>query len=130
MSGASSSLLVGEIELISSDDGTASTAMDVDATEPVFAGHYPGFPIFPGVCLIEFAHRSAQCTPPHGAGSIKLTMVSSARFLSPVYPGDRLEAELGWTAKDGDWQCSAVLSTKRGGRAAQVRLRYRAGDTG
>jgi 3-hydroxyacyl-[acyl-carrier-protein] dehydratase len=100
--------------------------MDVDPSELVFAGHYTDFPIFPGVCLVEFAHRSAQSTAPEAAAEIELVAVDSARFLSPVYPRDRLEAELGWAPKDDAWQCTAVLSTRRGGRAAQVRLRYRA----
>jgi 3-hydroxyacyl-[acyl-carrier-protein] dehydratase len=125
MSRAVCSPISGEIEVISSGPGETIATMEVDPGEPVLAGHYPDFPIFPGICLIEFAHRSAQSAPPAEAGGIELAAVDRARFLSPVYPGDRLEVSLSWALKDGDWRCSAKVSTDRSGKAAQLRLRYR-----
>lgn len=119
--------VLGAVELVSRGGDEAVTALDVDPAEPVFAGHYPGFPIFPGVCLIEFADRSARTAPPPGTATVELAAVDSARFLSPVYPHDRLSAQLAWTRTDGELRCAAVLATDRAGTAAQLRLRYRTG---
>ena len=44
----------------------ARAEVRIDPSEPVFAGHYPDFPIFPGVCVVECVHRSALATAPTG----------------------------------------------------------------
>jgi 3-hydroxymyristoyl/3-hydroxydecanoyl-(acyl carrier protein) dehydratase len=104
--------------------GATVTAMVlVRATEPVFTGHYPGFPVLPGVCVIECVDRAARAAPP--VETVELAAIDSARFLGPVRPGDELTVELGWSADGGDWCCRAEVSTARG-RSATVRLRYRA----
>jgi 3-hydroxymyristoyl/3-hydroxydecanoyl-(acyl carrier protein) dehydratase len=56
---------------------------------PVFAGHFPGHPIIPGVQLIDGAQRliERQC------GQL-LAGLQAAKFLSPVAPGEALE--LAW----------------------------------
>jgi 3-hydroxyacyl-[acyl-carrier-protein] dehydratase len=105
----------------------AETAVDIDATEPVFAGHYPDFPIFPGVCVVDSVHRGALATVPGQSGTVTLAAVESARFLGAVHPGDVLRVELSWRSVGSDWLCAAKASTGRG-EAATVRLRYRAGD--
>lgn len=49
---------------------------------PAFAGHFPGFPIVPGVMLLDaivHLHES------QGGG--KVTAIASAKFLRPVGPG-------------------------------------------
>ncbi|MGI5531157.1 hypothetical protein ACQEVX_28375 [Streptomyces syringium] len=88
----------------------------------MFAGHYPDFPIFPGVCVVDCAHRSALATAPE---PVELAAVESARFTGPAFPGDVLDFALKWRRKDDDWRLSATATTARGA-AASVRLRYRA----
>lgn len=107
---------------------TAQATVGVDITEPVFAGHYPDFPIFPGVCVVESVHRSALATVPEPSGAVTLTDVESARFLGAVYPGDVLRMDLTWKSDSPDWLCLAKASTDRG-EVATVRLRYRVGET-
>ncbi|CAM5699682.1 3-hydroxyacyl-ACP dehydratase FabZ family protein [Streptomyces antimycoticus] len=103
----------------------AATAVTVGEDEAVFPGHYPGFPIFPGVCVIECVHLSGLRTPPPGSAGLELVAVESTRFLSPVFPGDRLAVDLVWTGGSGAWKCAAKVATERG-PAAQVRLRFTA----
>ncbi|MEU2689608.1 3-hydroxyacyl-ACP dehydratase [Streptomyces hygroscopicus] len=97
----------------------------VDASEKVFAGHFPGFAIFPGVCVVEYVQRGALATLPERepGGRWVLAAVESSRFLSPVYPGDELTSEYVWSRKDGALRCRASAATGRG-VAAQIRLRF------
>ncbi|MEU8824313.1 hypothetical protein [Streptomyces sp. NPDC048636] len=106
------------------DGGKAAAQVRIDAAEPVFAGHYPDFPIFPGVCVVECAHRAALATAPE---PVALAAVDSARFGGAVYPGDLLDLELTWRRRDDGWRCAATAVTPRGD-AASVRLRYRPAD--
>ena len=101
----------------------ATTRLTVGADEQVFRGHYPDFPIFPGVCLVETVHHAAIANPPKESGQLELTAVESVRFLSPVFPDDEVTVELEWKLKSGAWKAHAALSTARG-KTAQVRLGY------
>ena len=96
-----------------------------DGTEKVFAGHFPGFPIFPGVCVVEYVQRGALAPLPE-PGSV-LAAVESARFLGPVFPGSTLSCAFTWLRDDvtGDWRCRAEATTERG-LPARVRLRFTA----
>lgn len=101
---------------------TVTATVPIRATEPVFPGHYPGFPVLPGVCVVECVHRAALATLPEQ--DLVLAAVDSARFLGPVRPGDDLTVELDWSADGDAWCCRARAGTA-GGRTATVRLRYR-----
>ncbi|MER6623309.1 hypothetical protein [Streptomyces sp. NPDC000931] len=101
------------------------TTLSVDTDEPVFPGHYPGFTIFPGVCVIECVHLGGLAAPPPGVRRLELAAVETTRFLSPVFPGDQVETDLVWTGGPGVWTCAATVSTVRG-TAAKVRLRFTA----
>ena len=124
--------LAGSVQVVSVRDAAgggphAVTTLHVSAAELVFEGHYPGFPILPGVCLIEVAHRSALLTAT-GAGlpaGLRLAAVESARFLDPVYPEETVRVELTWRPAAEGWQARTVLRTDRA-ESARVRLRYAA----
>ncbi|GAA4656365.1 hypothetical protein GCM10023347_02250 [Streptomyces chumphonensis] len=117
----------GTPEPVDTEDGTA-TVVTVAGDEKVFPGHYPGFPIFPGVCIVEYAHRSALATFP-AEGRWELAAVESTRFLSPVFPGDELRTELTWSQDGEGWRCKAKVASQRG-NAAQIRFRFDAGRAG
>jgi 3-hydroxyacyl-[acyl-carrier-protein] dehydratase len=102
--------------------GTRAVAMvDLDPTEPVFAGHYPGFPVLPGVYLVDCVCTVAGQTAPEAAA--EPDVIESVRFLAPVLPGDRITIELRWTRADDGWHCAASVNTELG-KAASVRLHY------
>ncbi|WP_330330479.1 hypothetical protein OHS33_12565 [Streptomyces sp. NBC_00536] len=105
------------------EDGLAATArVEISENEPVFAGHYPDFPIFPGVCVLECVQRAATDgdTAPDPT---ELAAVESARFAGAVYPGDTLTISLKWRRTEAGLRCDAVAATERG-KAASVRLSY------
>ena len=55
-------------------------------------GHYPGFPIVPGVFLVDTAQRAARALL--GLDGARWTAITSTRFLRPVFPGDAIEVEV------------------------------------
>ncbi|KOG79350.1 MULTISPECIES: 3-hydroxyacyl-ACP dehydratase FabZ family protein [Streptomyces] len=115
----------GTAEIVDRAPDRAATRVTVEAGEQVFPGHYPGFPIFPGVCVVEHIHLSALATAPEPG--LRMEAIESTRFLSPVFPGDRLAIDLVWERKGEKWRCKAVAATPRGD-SAKVRLRFSEGQ--
>jgi 3-hydroxyacyl-[acyl-carrier-protein] dehydratase len=65
----------------SSDSDTVVT-LRVARDHPVFAGHFPGRPIVPGVMLIDEIVRAAQ----RATGLGQASRVRNAKFVRPVEP--------------------------------------------
>lgn len=62
--------------------------LPIAAGHPAFAGHFPGMPIVPGVVLLDEALHAI------GAAlgiDLSACQVSSAKFLSPVRPGEPVQ---------------------------------------
>ena len=97
-----------------------------DPADPVFLGHYPGFPILPGLFLVEHVHQAASAHP--ATAGLRLVAVERVRFRRPVYPGDTAEAALVLAADGTGVGCAAEV-TVSGVRVATVRLRYEEGRT-
>jgi 3-hydroxyacyl-[acyl-carrier-protein] dehydratase len=74
---------------------------NVSISEPVFEGHFPGHPIYPGVMILEgmaqaggiLAFKSmGDMTEEEAATKVVYFMsIDKAKFRNPVRPGDRLE---------------------------------------
>ncbi len=73
---------------------------NVSANEPVFQGHFPGFPLFPGVYILEALAQTGgilmikSLNLEIGKYAIVFAGIDGARFKRPVYPGDQLILEL------------------------------------
>ena len=77
---------------------------NVSISEPVFQGHFPGHPIYPGVMIIEgmaqaggvLAFKSSSEAEQEAAKDkvVYFMSIDKAKFRNPVKPGDRLEYRL------------------------------------
>lgn len=73
---------------------------NVSISEPVFQGHFPGHPIYPGVMILEGMAQAGGILALKSSGLsdeelkskvIYFMSIDKAKFRSPVKPGDRLE---------------------------------------
>ena len=72
---------------------------NVTANEPFFLGHFPDFPVMPGVLVIEAMAQTAgvqvlSTIPDRHNKLVFLVSVDGARFRRPVRPGDQLRIEM------------------------------------
>ncbi|WP_297108658.1 3-hydroxyacyl-ACP dehydratase FabZ [uncultured Devosia sp.] len=89
-------LMIDKIVEINGDE-SAIGVKNVTFNEPIFLGHFPNNPIFPGVLIIEgMAQTAGAIVIKHdstgGRKNIVLMLgVDNARFRKPAGPGDTIE---------------------------------------
>jgi len=77
---------------------------NVSISEPVFEGHFPGHPIYPGVMILEgmaqaggiLAFKSMDDVTEEEIQNkvVYFMSIDKAKFRSPVKPGDKLEYKI------------------------------------
>jgi 3-hydroxyacyl-[acyl-carrier-protein] dehydratase len=79
-------------------DESAVGIKNVSFNEPIFQGHFPGKPVFPGVLIIEAMAQTAGAiviahdAAANGTKSIVLMLtIDKAKFRKPAGPGDQIE---------------------------------------
>ena len=94
--------------VVACEPGVEVTAeLDVDPALPLFAGHFPGHPVLPGVIIME---ALAQ------AGSIGfLTGIDGAKFRRQVSPGETLTLK-GRIVKSSSRLCVAEVEASVDGQ--------------
>jgi 3-hydroxyacyl-[acyl-carrier-protein] dehydratase len=100
---------------------------NVTINEPHFQGHFPDYPIMPGVLMVEAIAQAGGALllseiPDRDSKLMVFTSIENARFRRPVTPGDQLRIEvtvLNWRSRavkmggsitvDGKLVCDAVV---------------------
>ncbi len=100
---------------------------NVTINEPHFQGHFPGYPIMPGVLMVEAIAQTGGALllteiPDRDSKLMVFTGIENARFRRPVLPGDQLRIEvtvqqwrsravkmLGSITVDGKLVCDATV---------------------
>lgn len=87
----------------------------VTVNEPFFQGHFPGYPVMPGVLIVESMAQTAAVLVvatlgPDAAGkTVYFMTIESAKFRRPVVPGDQLRLEVEKVRNRGTvWKFRAV----------------------
>ena len=89
-------LMIDRIVDINGDE-SAVGIKNVTFNEPIFQGHFPNNPIFPGVLILEGMAQTAgaiviKCDALGDSKSIVMLLgIDNARFRKPAGPGDTIE---------------------------------------
>jgi beta-hydroxyacyl-ACP dehydratase FabZ len=90
-------LLVDKI--IEQDEKHIVGIKNVTSNEPFFQGHFPGFPVMPGVLILEAMAQVGAVFFLENVENrenkiVYLAGIDHAKFRKPVLPGDQLRLEL------------------------------------
>jgi beta-hydroxyacyl-ACP dehydratase FabZ len=90
-------LLVDRIVEI--EDNRIVGLKNVSANEPFFGGHFPDYPVMPGVLIIESMAQVGAVLLLRSVGErdnklVLFTTIEQAKFRKPVVPGDQLRVEM------------------------------------
>ena len=112
---------------------------NVTINEQFFQGHFPGYPIMPGVLMVEAMAQAGGIImmaelPDRDKKLVVFTGIERAKFRRPVTPGDQLRIEVdvlsfrtragrmaGKAYVDGKMACEATLTCMIVPRAAEAK---------
>ena len=88
-------------------DGSTTLEFRFNADDPVFAGHFPGRPILPGVFQLEVVRVAAELVL---NCALVVREIRKAKFQRPVLPGETVRLALKLSEKDDTIQAHAHFS--------------------
>ena len=103
-------------EVMAIDDKSIRAKKFLDPALEVFSGHYPGFPVLPGVLLCEMALQAAAVLIARldaaGGGTIPVaTRLNNAQFRRMVRPGETVDITVELTERlSNAWFFSGKLA--------------------
>ena len=103
---------------------------NVSMNEPFFVGHFPSFPVMPGVLIVEAMAQTGgilvmRDVPEASQRLVLFASIEGAKFRRPVRPGDQLRMEIDMLSRkttfcrmrgkayvDGELACEAIVLCK------------------
>ncbi len=107
---------------------------NVTINEPFFQGHFPGYPIMPGVLIVEALAQVgavAVLSLPDNKGKVVFFAgIDGFRFRKPVVPGDSLRLEVNLARMRGPVGKGIAKAEVEGKVVAEGKLTFAVGSRG
>jgi 3-hydroxyacyl-[acyl-carrier-protein] dehydratase len=106
---------------------------NVTLNEPFFQGHFPDFPVMPGVLIVEAMAQAAgvlvlKTIADRQNKLVLLVAIENARFRRPVVPGDTLRMEMKVIKRKASVAKMAGVATVDGKVVAEVEVMCKLAD--
>ena len=106
---------------------------NVTNNEPFFVGHFPDFPVMPGVLIVEAMAQAAGVLVLKNMEDrhnklVLLVAIENARFRRPVVPGDCLRMEMKVIKRKASVAKMAGVATVDGQVVAEVEVMCKLAD--
>jgi beta-hydroxyacyl-ACP dehydratase FabZ len=106
---------------------------NVTINEPFFVGHFPDFPVMPGVLVVESMAQVAGVLvlsqiPDRKTKVVLLASVIEAKFRKPVRPGDQLRIEMKVTKRKATIAKMYGTATVNGAVVAEAEMMCKLAD--
>jgi 3-hydroxyacyl-[acyl-carrier-protein] dehydratase len=98
---------IGDVQRNGAD--SATLMFRFAATQPVFAGHFPGNPILPGIFQLEMARVAAEAL---GGASFNVREIVKAKFRRPIRPEETIRVVVKLVAQPDGHQARVTLSVE------------------
>lgn len=106
---------------------------NVTANEPFFQGHFPNYPVMPGVLIVEALAQVGAVVllkMPANQGKIALFAgIDGFRFRKQVFPGDTLRLEVQLTKMRGPVGKGSAVASVDGDVVAEGELMFAIGNS-
>jgi 3-hydroxyacyl-[acyl-carrier-protein] dehydratase len=119
--------MVDRITVLDVRGGQITTACQLPDRSPVFEGHFPGYPILPGVLMIETMAQAGGWLVLAILGCAKmpfLMQVEKAKMRSFLAPGQALEAEATLLHQGSGYAVVKTNIVAGGKKVADAEIRY------
>ena len=120
-------LLVDKIIDLQPGEGAVGIK-NVASGEFFFPGHFPDYPIFPGVLIVEALAQvgavAVLSLPENKSKIVLFAGIDNFRFREPVFPGDSLRLEVKFTKMRGPIGKGAAKATVEGKTVASGELTF------
>lgn len=115
------------------EDGKRAVGIkNVSANEPFFNGHFPGYPVMPGVLIVEALAQVgavAMLRQEEYKGRLAFFAgIDNCRFKRQVVPGDQLRLEVEITRIRGSVGKGKAIATVDGEIACETEIMFAFGD--
>jgi 3-hydroxyacyl-[acyl-carrier-protein] dehydratase len=106
---------------------------NVTSNEPFFQGHFPEFPVMPGVLIVEAMAQAGgvlvlKTIAERERKLVLLVAIENARFRRPVVPGDTLRMEVKVIKRKASVAKMAGVATVDGKVVAEVEVMCKLAD--
>ena len=106
---------------------------NVTANEPFFGGHFPDFPVMPGVLIVEAMAQTAgvlvlKSIEDRERKLVLLVSIEQAKFRRPVSPGDQLRIEMTLLKRKASVAKMSGRATVEGALVAEAELMCKLAD--
>ena len=106
---------------------------NITLNEPFFTGHFPDFPVMPGVLIVEAMAQAAgvlvlSSIADRDKKLVLLVAIEYARFRRPVVPGDTLRLEMTVVKRKSTVAKMAGRATVNGELAAEAEVMCKLAD--